>query len=92
LSPLDGLTLRGRVTLNSDASLSGYEYYKFEVRPEGADDNAWRLIYRQDNPTNVRMTWDTTTIATGRYQLRFVTVDRTGNFPMPCVIVVNVAR
>jgi hypothetical protein len=92
LSPLDGLTLRGRVNMNSDVSLSGYEYYKFEVRPAGAGDDAWRMIYRQDNPINVRMTWDTTTIAAGRYQLRFVTVDRTGNFPAPCVITVNVAR
>jgi hypothetical protein len=72
------------------ADLASFGYYKLEYRKEGLDE--WHYITGANNPVDngALGTWDTRTVSDGRYVFRLVVVDRTGNYPPPCEIVVSV--
>ena len=67
-----------------------YPYYKFEYRPVGEE--AWRFLVRFDQPIakGTLMEWHTYTVPRGEYELRLTVVDRSGNYPEPCVVKVRV--
>ncbi len=88
--PASGAVLRGVVQIQGTANINQFSYYKFEFRPEGV--SSWSYLARSYRPvTNgVLMTWHTTTVSSGRYRLRLVVVDRTGNYPEPYEIWVTI--
>lgn len=91
VNPRNGATLRGAVAFTGAADIGNLSYYKLEARPESNSD--WKAVFQRTTPVNGElMLWDTTTTAPGRYQVRLVVVDKTGNFPEPCLISVTVAR
>jgi hypothetical protein len=91
VNPRNGATLRGAVAFTGAADIGNFSYYKLEARPENGND--WKAVFQRTIPVNGElMLWDTATTAPGRYQVRLVVVDKTGNFPGPCLIGVTVAR
>lgn len=59
-------------------------YWKGELSPDGA---AWTPIYRQEMPAQgLLMEFKTDTVPAGTYLIRLMAVDKTGNYPEPCVI------
>ncbi len=73
-------TLRGVVQFRGTATRPNFDYYKFEYKPEGAQN--WSFLVRFNRPvTNgVLMDWDTRTVRPGAYWLRLIVVDKTGNY------------
>jgi len=83
--------LSGVVPFKGSANVANFQYYKLEYRPVG--EQSWQFLVRFDRPvTNgTLMEWHTDTVPRGEYELRLVVVDRSGNFPKPCVIRVRVS-
>jgi hypothetical protein len=88
--PGNGSVASGVIQIVGSATIPDFWYYKFEFRPSGAD--AWTFIQRFDTPINggILAAWDTRTVASGDYQLRLVVVDKTGNYPEPCILQLSV--
>ncbi len=84
--PGNGSAASGVIQIVGSAVIPDFWYYKFEFRPSGAD--AWTFIQRFDVPISggILTAWDTRTVASGNYELRLVVVDKTGNYPEPCVL------
>jgi tetratricopeptide (TPR) repeat protein len=92
-SPQAETAVKGSVEVRGTASLdAGLNYYKLEYQ---SPDGTWHLVgdlhYEPviDGPLGV---WDVSGLAPGRYQLRLVVVDQTGNFLPPFEIWVNVGK
>lgn len=79
-SPYDGIVVRDWVSIIGTATRPAFQYYKFEFRQESWKD--WSFLVRFEQPVSQGklMDWNTTTVAPGRYRLRLVVVDRTGNY------------
>jgi hypothetical protein len=84
--PGNGAAASGVIQIVGSATIPEFWYYKFEFRPSGAD--AWTFIQRFDTPISggILAAWDTRTVASGSYELRLVVVDKTGNYPEPCIL------
>ena len=68
------------------ASIDNFEYYKFEF--QDPDSGEWVFAGRYNTPVEqgVLGQWNSDTVSPGEYDFRLVVVDKTGNFPAPCVI------
>jgi len=92
-APQAEATVKGRVEVRGTANLAeGFVYYKLEYRPPGGE---WQLIgdlHHQPVVDGLLGVWDVSGLAPGRYQLRLVVVDNTGNFLPPFEMWVNVEK
>jgi hypothetical protein len=92
ISPGNGDQVSGIVEVLGTASLPDFAFYKFEIQWPGSDE--WVTVQSFELPVagGVLGYWDTTLLAQepGTYKFRLVVVDRTGNYPAPCVIAVTV--
>jgi hypothetical protein len=88
--PGHGAAASGVIQIVGSANIPEFWYYKFEFRPSGAD--AWTFIQRFDTPISggILAAWDTRTVVSGNYELRLVVVDKTGNYPEPCILQLSV--
>ncbi|MBC8252900.1 MAG: PQQ-binding-like beta-propeller repeat protein [Ardenticatenia bacterium] len=88
--PRMGDWISGVVPFEGSANVPNFQYYKFEYRSVGEE--AWRFLVRFDQPvTNgTLMEWHTHTVPKGEYELRLTVIDRSGNYPEPCVVRVRV--
>lgn len=85
-------TVSGVVHFRGSADIPNFEYYKFEFRPSEALE--WQYLTRKNKPVSDGdlIEWWTNTIEPGIYDVRLIVVDKTGNYPEPCVVTVNVVR
>ena len=88
-SPVAGAVLSGIVQAKGTADLTNFWYYKLEFRKDGLDQ--WHYITGAETPVHSGLlgNWDTRPLANGGYTFRLVVVDRTGNYPPPCEIPVQ---
>jgi len=88
--PTAGASLTGVVQVKGTAKIADFWYYKLEYRKDGLDD--WHYITGAQSAVEngVLGEWDTRSLASGAYLFRVVIVDRTGNYPPPCEIAVQV--
>ena len=78
-APADGAAVRGSaVTVSSDSADtgSGVDSAEFQQRPAGG--GGWTTI-DTDSSASYSVSWDTTSLADGDYDLRVVTTDEAGN-------------
>ncbi len=70
------------------AAIPNQAYWKGEL---SADGQGWTMLYRSNAAVQdgLLIEFNTRTVPRGAYQLRLLAVDRTGNYPEPCVIRVN---
>lgn len=70
------------------AAIPNQAYWKGEI---SADGQGWTLLYRSSAaaPGGTLIEFNTRTVPPGAYQIRLLAVDRTGNYPEPCVISVS---
>jgi len=88
--PGTGAAVSGVIQIIGSASIPDFWYYKFEFRGNGFGD--WTFIQRFDTSINggILGAWDTRSVPSGNYELRLVVVDKTGNYPEPCVVQLSV--
>ena len=91
-APAAGANVRGAavsVTANSADGGSGIANALFQRSPAGA--GTWTTIGAADTSTPYGVTWDTTAVSDGLYDLRVVTTDNAGNsFTSPTIANVRV--
>ncbi len=89
--PGDGATVSGLVQIFGAAVVDNFDYYKIEFRAPGSD---WNFIQNYATPVTdgFLAVWNSDTVPTGTYGFRLVVVDKTGNYPEPCQITLNVVR
>jgi len=70
------------------AAIPNQEYWKGELSPNG---QGWTMLYRSNAAVQdgTLIEFNTRTVPRGDYQIRLTAVDRTGNYPEPCVIRVS---
>jgi hypothetical protein len=70
------------------AAIANQEYWKGELSPNG---QGWTMLYRSNAAVQdgLLIEFNTRTVPAGAYQIRLTAVDRTGNYPEPCVIGVS---
>ena len=91
--PITGSEVRGWVTFQGTADIPDFSSYKVEWRPSGATGDWSFILQRHDAVRNgVLFEWDTRTIPSGRYDVRLVAVDKTGNYPPPCEVTIVVTN
>ena len=88
--PRSGAVLNGIVEARGTADLTNFWYYKLEFRKDGLDN--WHYITGAETPVRSGSLgkWDTGPLVNGGYTFRLVVVDRTGNYPAPCEIPVQI--
>lgn len=88
--PGTGAQVSGVIQVVGSANIDNFWYYKFEFRGNGFGD--WTFIQRFENAINggILAAWDTRSVPSGNYELRLVVVDKTGNYPEPCVVQLSV--
>ena len=79
----------GWLNIRGSAEIPNLEYWKGEI---SADGNVWSMLYRSTSPVRdgVLIEFNTASVNRGTYQVRLTAVDRTGNYPEPCIIQVAV--
>ena len=93
-SPGNGIQVGGSVTVYGSADIDQFSFYKFELKGVFTQDQ-WNTlqVYHSSVTNSVLGSWDASAIAAskpGRYLFRLVVVDRTGNYPEPCTISLNI--
>lgn len=70
------------------AAIPNQAYWKGELSPNG---QGWAMLYRSNAAVQdgLLIEFNTRTVPRGDYQIRLTAVDRTGNYPEPCVIRVS---
>ncbi|UCC85934.1 MAG: hypothetical protein JSV81_13855 [Anaerolineales bacterium] len=88
--PGTGAMASGVIQIIGSANIPDFWYYKFEFRGNGFGD--WTFIQRFDNPISggILGAWDTRSVPSGDYEFRLVVVEKTGNYPEPCVLLLSV--
>jgi LysM repeat protein len=88
--PKPGAVLRGVIHAKGTAVIEDFWYYKLEYRADGLDN--WHYITGEHDPVvdDYLGSFDTRIVPNGTYFFRLVIVDRTGNYPPPCEIVVRI--
>jgi hypothetical protein len=78
--------------ISGTASIPHLWYWKAELSPVGG--SHWVGLHKSEASVTAGHLLDfhTGTVNPGAYQMRIVAVDRTGNYPGPCVIAVEVGR
>lgn len=71
------------------AAIANQAYWKAEI---SADGKSWSSLFRGENVVNddTLVQFYTKSVNRGEYQMRLTAVDRSGNYPEPCVIKVTV--
>ncbi len=79
---------RGWWNVYGTASIASQWYWKGEI---SADGKGWQMLYQSQSPVSggLLIEFNTRTVPAGTYQVRLTAVDRTGNYPEPCVIEVT---
>lgn len=74
--------------ITGTTEIPNLEYWKGEI---SADGKGWTMLYRSPQPVRAGLLieFNTRTVPAGTYQIRLLAVDRTGNYPAPCVIQVT---
>jgi hypothetical protein len=85
-NPGDGAVVIGLVQIQGAAAIDNFDYYKFEFQDPASGE--WVFVSRADNPVanGALGTWNSDTVPPGGYAFRLVVVDKTGNFPEPCIL------
>lgn len=80
---------RGWWSISGTATIANLWYWKGEL---SADGQHWTTLYSSQQPVKegTLIEFLTTTVPKGQYQLRLMAVDRSGNYPEPCVVRVTV--
>lgn len=88
--PRAGAKLSGVVHAKGTTVIENFWYYKLEYRADGLDN--WHYITGKHDPVvdGYLGSFDTRIVPDGTYFFRLVIVDRTGNYPPPCEIVVYI--
>jgi LysM repeat protein len=88
--PRPGARLSGVFHTKGTAVIENFWYYKLEYRADGLDN--WHYIAGKHDPVvdGYLGSFDTRGLPDGTYFLRLVIVDRTGNYPPPCEMVVHI--
>jgi len=93
--PTGGVAISGITTarpgwwnIAGTTEIPNLEYWKGEI---SADGQGWTMLYRSAQPVaaGLLIEFNTRTVPRGTYQIRLLAVDRTGNYPAPCVIQVT---
>ncbi len=92
LSPQPGQVLSGVVTIVGTATATQLWYHKVEYSADGANWTTTEADYMKTERVfgGALATWDTRTVPNGRYYLRAVVVDITGNYLETAPITVTV--
>lgn len=82
---------RGWWDVHGTAAIPNLWYWKAEISPDGQH---WNMLYSSGSPVagGLLVEFNTKTVQPGVYLLRLTAVDRTGNFPEPCTVKVEVKR
>ncbi len=80
-----GTTRRGAIQVFGTANIENFQYYKLEFK--AINENDFHFILRGDSPVidGFLGTWDNSGLPAGTYLLQLLVVDRTGNYPAPCI-------
>jgi LysM repeat protein len=93
-SPQRGSTVSGKVTVRGTANIPNFWYYKFEYRKDDGQEHWITYDDLKYTPvvSGVLGEWDLSALQLpdGWYWFRVVIVDRTGNYPPPCEMRLNV--
>jgi hypothetical protein len=93
-SPQPGGTASKAVQILGTANTPDFDYYKLEYSTTGRQDQ-WAVVtdlHRRPVESGLLDVWDTSALPNGVYNLRLVVVDKTGNYPLPCSVRVNVSN
>lgn len=76
-------------SIQGSAEIANLWYWKGEI---SADGSHWTMLYRSESPVShgTLINFLTRTVSPGSYQLRLMAVERSGNYPEPCVVRVQV--
>ena len=86
-----GISVEDRtVEFTGTAAIGEFWYYKFEY--QGLDEADWHYIDKSETPVEngSLYTWDTAMLAPGNYRVNLVVVDKTGNYPSPCGVEIEI--
>ena len=85
--------MTGQVAVQGGANIINFAVYKFELKGESTGDT-W-IVVAANNATVVDPgllgTWDSTSLAPGKYILRLVVYYLDGTYPTPCEVPINIA-
>jgi len=88
--PGTGATVSGVIQIVGSANIPDFWYYKFEFRGNGFGE--WTFIQRFDTSISggILGAWDTRSVPSGNYEFRMIVVEKSGNYPEPCTILLSV--
>jgi len=93
-SPGVNQAVSGNVPIRGTATHDKFQYYKIEIGV-GNDPQSWSVVgelhYNVVN-NGLLETLNGGGYAPGRYTLRLVVVDQTGNYPPPCQVTIELKR
>ncbi len=92
-APGAGATVSGVVQFTGTANVENFQYYKLELGV-GPSPTEWAFLFSREAPVvdGPLGSWDSATVPPGTYTIRLVVVDRTGNYPPPCQVTLQVVR
>jgi LysM repeat protein len=85
-SPFPGAGVTGVVIISGSASITNFDYYKIEVRPDYSSIYNFYGRYEAPVTSGVLARLNTDLFDNGLHWIRLTAVDNTGNFPLPCDI------
>ncbi|MCB0163075.1 MAG: SH3 domain-containing protein [Anaerolineae bacterium] len=86
-SPAPGLPFSSRVVaISGFANVPNFKSYKIEYSTD-PHSGVWNYLFEQDTPVEngVLMHLETSTVPPGPYGVRLTVVDKSGNYPEPCI-------
>ncbi|MGQ9594545.1 MAG: hypothetical protein ACUVXH_08460 [Anaerolineae bacterium] len=92
-APGAGATVSGVVQFTGTANVENFQYYKLELGV-GPSPTEWAFLFSKETPVvdGPLGSWDSAAVPPGTYTIRLVVVDRTGNYPPPCQVTLQVVR
>jgi len=96
-SPVDNEAIRGTVEVLGAANIPNFAFFKIEYK--GLEPDAvWRAVWAGTETvcesgcgeSELLGRWDTSLVTPGRYAMRLVVTDASGNAPLPCMITVDI--
>ena len=78
-------------SIQGSVEIANLWYWKGEI---SADGTHWTMLYRSESLVShgTLINFLTRTVSPGSYQLRLMAVERSGNYPEPCVVRVQVGQ
>ena len=93
-SPGTNQAVQGNMPIRGTANWPDFDYYKIEVG-QGPNPGQWTVVGQlHQTPVvgGVLETFNSDAYPAGRWTLRLVVVDKTGNYPEPCRVTVSVQK